>query len=667
MNINTILQQVTNMIVNSPNVKPATDVSAQSQGTVADANISGTETQSQTQNVRLPDQDAVNNLLKELSDKFSVSQKAIDNMPESMKNEIRQLLSQKATLFDMGSGLSNLVQGQKDIYSNLSKLADTLMNIAKFISEAEQVAEPKLPQPLPDSKEYIPVNKEALLEKLDSQLLKQLLDGINTRAAEIENKQSQSQNQPKLPEPPAGKETMPLPEKGKLPEMPSDKQSTVINRETANAGTQTNQQAQTNSDKQVLDFLRSLVEEFENPGKQPAQADEKNQMPKDTQTKEQPPVQQQSNEQQVKAQTKEQLLKDLPQQTKGETKEQVVKQQTTAETNNFFKNATVVKGLAEALSKENLGELMKTIKDMNVKTPEAQNTKNAEQTAKTTESAATPKEMPKTESNSLLQLAKQSLPASLQESANVTTRQIENLFNNLQTLAQLLNKAGNNNAQMARALQTLSNNPAMLSIDDKAELQAFIAKLIKDVFKGKGDLSVLEKALGKISGKDGMFLDKELNDLQAFNKLLKNAESLQHSRQQVENWSQSLRDLATGIAKTSGFTGEKSSEHIQSSFVFNLATDGQEKNNPVYIHIYHEKGSDADGKGRSPETWLRVKVDPEYVGEVTAIFHLYQENLLDVKVVFANPDGMNEFNRFLPGLQDALQNTNMHLNSIMVV
>lgn len=595
--------------------------------------------------VKLSNPDDVKALLRELTTRLSMSQKTFENMPESLKNEIRQLLSQKATLFDMTGGLANLVQGQKEVFNNLNRLAETLSNLAKFLASAQQAEDGETMPQLPQNPNQPALTKEAVLENMNAKLLQELLDSIGKNMQQTEGKPQAAEQ--KTPE--QGKATPEQAQNQKEAAKQEQPAQTVINRQTANTNPQINQQ-QANQQKEVIELLKNLYQELSSgEGKEGQASKEAAQTARQDLS---------ANAKDMAAQTKEQTG-----QAKDSTTQQAKEQgQQTAKTdsNSFFKEATVVKGLAEALGKENLAELLKNLKAATQGEQVPQNGKTAGNS--NLEQAQT---KPAGE-NALLQLAKQTAPTQ-NLSSNITPQQIEQLVKNLKTFTLLIEQNTADNPQLARALQTLSNNPAQLSMEDKALLQSVIAQIIRDVFKGKNELGVLEKALNRLASKERMFLDKETTDLQTFNRLLKNADSLQYSRQQVERWANALRELAGGMAKTSGFNADKSSQHLHSSFVFNLATDGQDKNSPVYINVYHEKEDNTPGASKSAETWLRVKVEPEYLGEVTAIFHLYQENLLDVKVIFNNDEAIGEFNRFLPNIEEALQNTNMQLNSLLVI
>ena len=628
MNINNLGNTVPNTVINSANSRPADAVQntdAQKATEVAQNTDTATNTSNATQsdNVKLSGHDTVNALLKELATRFSLSQKTFENMPESLKNEIKQLLSQKASLFDLSGGLAHVVQGQKDVFGNLNKLAETLSNLAKFLAEADQAGDEQ--QQMPQSTKDFPLTKDAVMEKMNAQLLKQLLDSITTKETQLTDGKTTDSKQPANPKEADQAQNL----KDAVRQQAAQ---TVINKNTAG----TTLPNQPDTQKEVVELLKNLYQELS------TASDRQNQAAQES------------------SKNQQQFTKEDANAAKEQTgKNQMVRQDNT----NFFKDVTVVKGLAEALGKENLNQLLSNLKEMAERANQLeQNPKNQEAQK---DAATTPQNRPNVEGNSLLQQAKQILPET-QPATTITPQQVAELMKNMRTFSSLLQQSTLENPQLLKALQTLTNNPAMLSNEEKTILHAVMAQLIKDVFKGKDELGVLEKALNRLATKDKMFLDKETTDLQTFNKLLKNADSLQYSRQQVDRWANALRELAGSMAKSSGFVADRGSNHIHSSFVFNLATDGQDKNNPVYINVYHEKDDNVPG-GKAPETWLRVKVQPEYMGEVTAIFHLYQDNLLDVKIIFSNNEAMDEFSRFVPNIEEALKNTNMQLNSIMVV
>lgn len=585
-----MLQQIGNIIANSNTSNSGAETVAR-QPEIAQAEVQNQQPQPTIQaetNVKMNNQDAVNSLLKELTDKLSASQKTIEKMPDNLKNQIRQLLSERTSLADMRDGMANMVQNQKQSMNNLTKLADALNNIAKFLAEAEEAQAPKTDKmaqlPLKDGAENTAQAKEAVQEKISSQLLKELLDSIVTKPNEQAVKPAQQQDLGKDAQNAKGQSTA----EGKTAETNANKEQAVVNREQVSKEAATNNVANNKVPVKELPNNPQMNNMRPTEGAENAKQMQQNQQPNQAQAnnnKTEVPNNTQQNQAQVQAKP-EQLAN-------------------TQQTNN--------------------NSLLNTV--------ENDGTANAN--------------MPK---------------------EPVTMQEVNRLVQNLNKTGDILKELMQQKPELARAMQTLESNPANLSANDKAMLHSLLVRIIKDTFKFQEDVSVLDKALNKLSGKNNMLLDKETTDMQAMNRLLKNTDSLQASRQQVQDWANSLREIATGMAKTSNLPGEKTTQHLQTSFVFYLTSEEKDKNQPVYINIYHEKEKEnVNGLKVPPETWLRVNISPEYVGEVTAIFHLYQENLLDVKVIFEKEEGMTEFSRFVPSIKNALQDSDMQINSILVV
>ncbi len=633
MNIQSVVQQLNNLINSAQN----TDAAKQ-EAVPASETAQAAPAQSVPADIKMASKDEVNALLKELADKLGSAQKALDSMPQSLKDAIRQLFSDKTAVTDLSGGLSNLLQGQKDVASNLHKLAETLSTIAEFLNEAspeeaaaKEAVKQKLPQ-LPN----MPITKEAVAEKLDAQLIKKLLESISTKdgAAIVKQLQTLGQN--------GETEEAALPQDGKAPAQTETRQQAPMPGENM---AKPEEAAPKNADKQAT-----------------AQEQPKGADTRPTEQKAAPtPMPQREQGTTINSQT----LRQQGTQQKH-TGEQPLKAETEVpaaknSTVDFFRNATVVKGLSEVVGKDSLAELVHILKETPVKGEEVKSQEAGKQ-APPAQGEAKPKE-----GGNLLSLVKENLPA-VKAGPEVKPQDIARFMETMQKLGGEIEKQSAQKPELARAWQTLSENPDNLSAGDKAVLHSLLANMIKDIVKKPDDFSLLQKALQRLAGKEGIFQDDGMSELEAFNKLVKNSESLQYSKQQVETWANSLRDIAAGLARTTQLPGDKSMQHIQSSFVFYLAPDGQEKNQPVYLNIYHEKEDSGSGGGaKNAETWLRINTTPEHTGTVTAIFHLYQENLLDVRVVFENPEGMKEFSRFVPEIEQALEMTDMRLNSILVV
>ncbi len=623
MNIQNLLpQQVNSVDLNKPVIteqqtnKPSVQPEQNSQALAKSSEMS------------FPDQENINELLKQLTEKIALSQKVINNMPAAIKSEIRAMLAQNATLQNLNSGLSEMLQGQKEIFKELTNLSDILNDIAKLINQAEQSQEQIT---LPKLSDLTTQEKQMLLQKQNLQLLQQLLDSIDDPKVQeflkkiIDNNSQMPQNKQLAEQPQISKQPI-----------PTNSQENI-----------NNQQAKP-QEQQLKELIKTFI-------------DQQNEVFKMTSK----PQQQERFWQEAEKQPVEpKTAMQRPASEKSEQTTQMTKK---------LENITNKDVLKEIINK--LKTINQTI-DKTINRPQQELVRdivkqeiiNMTKNPILVEQKIMDSQIPVKE-NILLDAAKQSLPADKQVvQEQIKPQDILNLVKNLQTVQSSLEELASKDQNLFKALQTMTKNIDALSPEQKELLKEVIAQTIKQTFKDNTELSTLQKALQSTVGKENLHLDKQTADLKNFETLLKTYESLQFQSKQIQQWSTALRDLASDMLKTTNMPTERTAQHMQTSFIFNITPQGEEKPNPVYINIYHDKGKNTNnGYEKYPETWLKINLNPEYLGEVTAIFHLYQENLLDVKVIFKNPEAMDEFSRFIPDIQDSMSDSNMQLNSILVV
>lgn len=146
------------------------------------------------------------------------------------------------------------------------------------------------------------------------------------------------------------------------------------------------------------------------------------------------------------------------------------------------------------------------------------------------------------------------------------------------------------------------------------------------------------------------------------------AEQWQKVDQQTLQKSASLvKELAQSIYKSPAATGEKQAEHSILSFSVPLQVAAGVYY-PAHIHIYHEEKNEESGQSpeRQFETWLRICVDTENIGMVDAVFRLYDENQLDVRVTFPSTAAAEEFSQDLPNIRKSLDENNLSVTEIMI-
>jgi hypothetical protein len=128
----------------------------------------------------------------------------------------------------------------------------------------------------------------------------------------------------------------------------------------------------------------------------------------------------------------------------------------------------------------------------------------------------------------------------------------------------------------------------------------------------------------------------------------------------------SIKELAQSLYKSLAGETEKQIDHKSLSFSLPLYfTDGTRY--PAHIHIYHqEKESSNQVTKKQFETWMRVSLDTENIGIVDSVFRLYEENKLDLRVIFPDSPAVSEFTQTLPEIRKSIDDTTLKLTNIMI-
>ena len=128
----------------------------------------------------------------------------------------------------------------------------------------------------------------------------------------------------------------------------------------------------------------------------------------------------------------------------------------------------------------------------------------------------------------------------------------------------------------------------------------------------------------------------------------------------------SIKELAQSLYKSLAGETEKQIDHKSLSFSLPLYfTDGTRY--PAHIHIYQqEKETSNQVTKKQFETWMRVSLDTENIGIVDSVFRLYEENKLDLRVIFPDSPAISEFTQTLPEIRKSIDDTTLKLTNIMV-
>lgn len=151
--------------------------------------------------------------------------------------------------------------------------------------------------------------------------------------------------------------------------------------------------------------------------------------------------------------------------------------------------------------------------------------------------------------------------------------------------------------------------------------------------------------------------------------LLKAAEGEPYQNSNLESLQKSagsIKELAQSLYKSLAGETEKQIDHKSLSFSLPLYfTDGTRY--PAHIHIYHQEKENSNQVTKKQfETWMRVSLDTENIGIVDSVFRLYEENKLDLRVIFPDSPAVSEFTQTLPEIRKSIDDTTLKLTNIMI-
>lgn len=136
--------------------------------------------------------------------------------------------------------------------------------------------------------------------------------------------------------------------------------------------------------------------------------------------------------------------------------------------------------------------------------------------------------------------------------------------------------------------------------------------------------------------------------------------------QNLQRSASTIKELAHSLYKSIAGETERQVDHKVLSFSVPLYfADGTSY--PTHIHIYHqEKENSNQVSKRQFETWMRVSLDTQNIGVVDSVFRLYEDNKLDLRVIFPDTEAINEFKQSLPEIRKSIEDTTLTLTNIMI-
>lgn len=87
---------------------------------------------------------------------------------------------------------------------------------------------------------------------------------------------------------------------------------------------------------------------------------------------------------------------------------------------------------------------------------------------------------------------------------------------------------------------------------------------------------------------------------------------------------------------------------------------------PAYIHVYDESHADEESGQVKKETWLRICVLTDHIGTVELINRIYEENHVDMRLYFSDPDAAWEFRNHLDDIRASAEDTPIVIEGIQI-
>ena len=144
---------------------------------------------------------------------------------------------------------------------------------------------------------------------------------------------------------------------------------------------------------------------------------------------------------------------------------------------------------------------------------------------------------------------------------------------------------------------------------------------------------------------------------------------LQLERQDRAQSAAVLRKLAQTFSGAGAPVSEEHAGQLFFSTAVPLHFPGHPQPYPAFIQIYRDEQEDAepdeDGK-RKFETWLRVVLETENIGQVDVMLRMYDKNQLDVRIGMSNKQAAEEWEQERDEMRERLTDNALEVNTMMM-
>lgn len=157
----------------------------------------------------------------------------------------------------------------------------------------------------------------------------------------------------------------------------------------------------------------------------------------------------------------------------------------------------------------------------------------------------------------------------------------------------------------------------------------------------------------------------QLPELWALERLSRSA-AWSDNPQTLRKNSSVLRELAGVMQDAVKAAGEEGKNSVVINMTLPLLFENSRQPYPAHIHIFHQKNPEQGEADSASETWIRVSLITEHIGEVDAAFHLYQDRLLNIRVKFSDQEAAETFAGYIPAIRSAFRDFPFQIKDVNI-
>ena len=135
----------------------------------------------------------------------------------------------------------------------------------------------------------------------------------------------------------------------------------------------------------------------------------------------------------------------------------------------------------------------------------------------------------------------------------------------------------------------------------------------------------------------------------------------------LDKASTTLKEIAVSLQKGVQASPDNGNGHTSATVSIPVCFAEGVPPYPLYIHIYHQRQySSASNEKTKYETWLRLCLVTQHIGNVECVFRLYEDKLLDVRVNIEEQEGAASFREEINSLKEKFEQSSLTLVGITV-